>query len=909
MSQIKHIRSVLLISLTFISLLTIFNPQLLQIDEATAWTSTYPDTYVENGSTMDSPHIFYGGSSWSNINPLNVSTTNADFYRITVPKGNIIRVDIEFDPAFLYNESIFVTEYKANLDLYLLFNNGSVASYSNYSGSLESVGPFYVEETDNYFIHVEAYTLPWFPQHYSTLYNMTIVIDDIYEGLEKNDKMADLWTDGPTPIRSSDNEIVPGYYKYLFLTAPSRYDFYFLYLEEDSYLTVDANSSSSDLEVDLIVPDSDFVKLDYAAYGNVGSGLTSLSYTAEETGFYYLRIYEGDFEVSLHYTLEIDIKDQYDLGEKPNENRDLAVLLDLGDDSVFYENGLTIEDNDSDWFMFKVHQGQKVLVTIDYLYNIDDIIVAMYDSYTSANETISPIRIGDYRYTLGPYFATTDGEYYLVVNSTREYSAYYSLTVEVVGPDDIYEDNDRLTDPVLMPTESYEYKPTEKNPLGGMIILRTSPSYVDTDNYAFALLPGDVLDVTITFNATAADINLAIYNSTYGVVSSSTSPTSGRERVSTVATKSEVFIVRVFAHPSAFVEDVVPYNMSVVIDEADDIFEPNDVYADAAAIAEGNFTDLISRTGDYDWYYIYLRDGDIVNISLNYFAEFQEEGDPNDLELDLLFNDQSLAARSHTLQNESINYVVEETGSYFIVTHLIVGYSNYYNLTINVIETDDIWEDNDFFGEAKALQFPGNPLNSSVTNGYEGFKIRVRDDDWYKVQVPTGLALIVEMTMAANRDIDIELYNQTGFLLDSSMEPAGSAEQVGPIAFNISNSGYAYIRIYMLTDDYAEYDLEITIGPKEYLFPLETETPFTSTPPSITSPGFDWGLVAGGAILLGGGGAGVYLLGTKTAVGGKAVGAMKDRFANSRFGKGGGRGSSPKVGKSGPKLTKKIKDP
>ena len=126
-------------------------------------------------------------------------------------------------------------------------------------------------------------------------------------------------------------------------------------------------------------------------------------------------------------------------------------------------------------------------------------------------------------------------------------------------------------------------------------------------------------------------------------------------------------------------------------------------------------------------------------------------------------------------------------------------YYENYNDQNNLPKTsDDFYEDNDFFGQAKEIFMGYHPLISE-------------DDDWFKIWLDKDEEFSVNIYFIhSNGDLDLELYNDMGFSIAWSM----SSDDDEYITWTAGYTGYYYIRIinYAMINN---YDLDIyTIGDK-----------------------------------------------------------------------------------------------
>jgi hypothetical protein len=884
----------------------------------------YPDTVWEGaGAPNDNIATAFPLGSTSIKNnpdtPLNVSSWSPDYYNFTVEKNFYFSVFVEFDQSIAYNTSgqpvVFTpppppldppAPFLSDIDIEIIATNGTVLDTSGWSGDEEVVGPIFVDTTQIFVINVSAVNSAYEFIQYSTTYNMSVVLEDKFEILEPNDDWSDINDprDGTT-----DDEITAGSYPYLRFSTTSGFsdfgkqDWYtiWLYNNTDITLTVtgflDGESPEPD-GPDFYIYDQeaiDGVLNQLAGFTEDGNDVTDkVNYYTNYTGWHYLH-FDNRFQDTIdYYELNITIEDSYEGGG--NNINSTAVLMNEG-----HYPGMVTSTGFDDWYKVPMTEGERLLVQIHWFSFIGDMQLALYENESASSilGDAAPI-FGGLR--IGPHRADKTSTYLIHISCDNGNPSYYKLTIVKDDVDDWAEDNDDFIHPYMLLPQSKEYKPTIADPFGGFFSQEG-----DLDFYAISLLAGDYITIRIDFNGTNGDLNLLLGDGNFNLLASSFLSSSNFESVSYRIRRSDVYIFLVGGVTGSYASIGVDYNMSITILEFDDSFESNDDANSAAPIAEGEYDDLILRDSDEDWFYVYLSASDVIEIDLTYFADTHgSEEYLNDIDLDLLNEDHSLANSSRSLFNESLSFVAPTSGKYYIVC-VIYGSSNQYNLSINVIETDDDYEDNDDLAHASRIEviddIPLDPVVLQVTN----LQMRVKDDDFFVVNVPAGLAIIVDITFGTGQDLDLELLYPNGSVIDFSRFTTGTGESVGPFPMNQTytgdfNSTDVFFRVYMNENLATSYVLTITVGPEEILITRETTDPFTS----FTTPIKTLGLleqiapiVVGGSIL-GGGGAGILYAGKKTGVLDKGIGKFRD-WRGGRGGSTGGRkGTTPKKSRRKP---------
>ncbi len=866
--------------------LILSNPLIFQ--SVSASDLTFNDTIWENGGN-DAPSIAYDLPSYSITNdpatPLNVSTLRPDYYNFSVLSGFYFSVFIEFNQTNLYNDSLnhsnrsilIFTEppFYADIDIQLLAANGSSLGESNGAGSEEAIGPIYTTSNEELTINVTAVNpeIGYENIDYSTTYNMSIIYDDEWEILQSNDKFEFL--SDPNDV-DCDDEIVPGKYSQLRFsndthTNYGQHDWYIIWFYQNTLVDVLITSYDTKGSLTNFGPDLDIYNESQnlvQTYHDAGSGSTDTIFlTASYTGWYYLNLDNTFYNITDSYSLEIDTEDSYEYeGASPNNFNTSAKTINQGDYS-----GMVVSQGLDDWYRVRVDNSERLLVDIHWFSFIGNFNLSLYNTsdqslITEGEPIYNGLRIGP----IHTFNSTGDHSWYFIhVESDNLYPRYYNLTITIEAADDWAEDNDNFFTPKVLPAKSQAYQPTEDDPWGGLFSLKGDPDW-----FAISLLAGDFLTVRIDFNGTEGDLDMNLFDGKPNLLNSSELPSSNSETVSIKVRKSDVFLIWIAGKSGSYASIGLEYNMTVTVEEFDDSFESNDDSFTAAPIAEGNYTDLVLRDSDDDFYYIYLVASDFIDISLTYFANEYEEGGEvywNDIDLDLFYSDESLANNSRKpIGNESLTFTAPTSGKYYIVCIIdaaINGASNAYNLTINIIESDDPYEDNDVISDATRINVVEGVTNNTVSSILTNLQMRVKDDDYYVTTVPAGLALIVKITFGSQENLDLELLSTNGSILDYSRNGTGVPEQVGAFPMNTNytdlyNGTDVYFRVFMDVGLSATYTLNVTIGPEEILIPRQTVPPFTKKPttkpkPFDPLPGLILGTFVGGA-LVGGGAAGIY---------------------------------------------------
>ncbi|UCG03871.1 MAG: hypothetical protein JSW11_07770 [Candidatus Heimdallarchaeota archaeon] len=829
-----------------------------------------------------------GGESIANPDLLNVSSSNPDYYSFDVKPGFYFSISITFNQTNIWEDTgvagpnNFVDlEYPyADLDIYLWAQNGTLLGYSNYSGYEEIISPILIRTSETLIFNITCST-PAIGDVilYSTTYNMSVVYEDKWEYFAPNDHFDDLTP--PNYPGGSDDEIVPGHYEKLRFsqntdTLYGNNDTYWILLYQGSWVNITVTSYLDSGQDENNGPDMHLYFSNKTLFDSQFESNPTVNYetfitTVKYTDWYYLEI-RNNAGIANYYTLDITLEDAYEVESGPNHvNNTATEIKNFGK-----LPGMVISNNNHDWYTVNVEKYKRLLVDINWVPvklpdgSKLDLSLTVYENQSASSilDDPQPILNG---LRFGPYRALSDSVFYIHVSSNNPYPLYYNLTISIREKDDWAEVNDGPLTAYILPTQSKVYSPTENDPDAGLISLEGN-----MDWFGIYLLPGDWLTVRIDFDGSLADLNLFLASQDGVILDDSTSSGSSSETVVYNVVKADMYLLLILGvGPPGY--GFADYNLTINIDLFDDAFElPNNDFATAAPIAEGIYTDLILRDDLYDYYYLYLHEGDTIDISLDYFPEEypnpEEKGEilTNDIDVELYSDyngtDYPQVEKSDTVLNETISFNATVSGKYFIFCIIWGGETpNSYNLTIDILETDDAHEDNDVFGDATRITVVEGPTRDTISHT-ETPRIRIKDDDYFVVNVPAGLAIIVEISQFGTENLDLELISLNGSIIDFSTNDAGYPEQAGPFPMNSSyrelyNGTDIYFRVSMNTGLSTSYFLNITIGPEDVLIPQESVPPFSKITPTKKAPDLLGGLIllaAGGLVLGGGTAAGLY---------------------------------------------------
>ncbi|MHA1273216.1 MAG: PPC domain-containing protein [Promethearchaeota archaeon] len=301
---------------------------------------------------------------------------------------------------------------------------------------------------------------------------------------------------------------------------------------------------------------------------------------------------------------------------------------------------------------------------------------------------------------------------------------------------------------------------------------------------------------TMTRTAGTGDLNIRLvkYESITGASLNSTSGNNAKEEMLYTPTSTGWYLLLI--EPNNPTVDIANYTIHFDRTSDEDEYEENDDYSNSASISPGFYPNLYC--GDDDWYVVNVPANNkiCVELDLNWFFD-------GGLALDLFetgpnrVRDSFISGPNHS----EINYTTTSGGNYYIRVNKTGSYPNNYNLTVTLypIETDDSYEENDDFANAKKLS--------------EGIykNLKCWDDDWFYINGTSGDSLNITIKFThANGDLDLCVYDPSLTLIGNSSSTTDNEQ----VLYNMTSNGYYYIYIYKKSSgDNNNYDLIIQIKP------------------------------------------------------------------------------------------------
>jgi hypothetical protein len=223
-----------------------------------------------------------------------------------------------------------------------------------------------------------------------------------------------------------------------------------------------------------------------------------------------------------------------------------------------------------------------------------------------------------------------------------------------------------------------------------------------------------------------------------------------------------------------------------------DPLEPNDDRTEATDVGSGAEYDDVSidTTEDEDYYAVDVEEGEIITADIFF--------DHTDGDIDLEIQDSSgyyLSGSYSISDDESAEYVAEESGTYYVRVDGFSGDTAEYDIEITTEELDeDRLEPNDDLSSATELGEGGSYDDLEVTTS--------GDSDYFRVYADSGDTITADIFFDHDEgDVDLELQDSNGYYVDGSY----SVSDDESVSYTVSESGYYYVEVYPFSGEPTSY--------------------------------------------------------------------------------------------------------
>jgi hypothetical protein len=336
------------------------------------------------------------------------------------------------------------------------------------------------------------------------------------------------------------------------------------------------------------------------------------------------------------------------------------------------------------------------------------------------------------------------------------------------------------------------------------------------DWYRLDVAAGTYLTIDARFRHADGDIELQLFLPDGRSLIDESRSTTDNERVQVeVGTELTVYLRVFLARPSV---RQVPYELVVARDPgmacADDGHEPDDIRGQAKALVASTPYEGRICAADPDWFLLSgVRAGTRVRLDLR-FADAL-----GDLDLEVYRADSAapVFVAASLDDDEALEFDATFAGDYFVRVFGKAADTNVYTLRAELEEgaaptcADDRFEPNQ--GPTSAVSAAAGAVSPADLTLCSG------DEDWFRVQLQPGEALMAEIGFDARADLDLRLYPASA--TDAEASPLEVSDGVNGrelIAFRSFTGGDFLLRVYAPNrTDASAYQLRLEVLPQLFL--------------------------------------------------------------------------------------------
>lgn len=367
-------------------------------------------------------------------------------------------------------------------------------------------------------------------------------------------------------------------------------DYYKLYAEAGSELVIKVDNVPANLRPYLALYNANTGYMYKTATTDTEGSPVTLTYTVEDTGYYYLKIHDRDSDWSSASTYRLTVtgadltyqpSDQPATTEtEPNNEFRFATLVGTGDVTGTF-------GGDDDWYRFEVTEASRLTLSLTVPSTVRSVI-KLYNANYSERASRSAENAGDFSWVTfdidepGTWYVRVYADGGTVSEESYQFSVSLDPAVDSFEPNGNYASAQLLTfgQPVqanIFPTADQDWFRMEVGEPG---VIR------------FEL--GDVPE--------NIEISLVVYNQNNIQVFSKEALNSGEPLEAIFAAEPGIYYAKIYDRGNNG-ESVALYTLIASLTPFEDAFEPNDRYSEATPLNEKNqVSGLIYPEGDYDWY-------------------------------------------------------------------------------------------------------------------------------------------------------------------------------------------------------------------------------------------------------------------------------------------------------------------
>jgi hypothetical protein len=398
---------------------------------------------------------------------------DSDWFSVSVPAGNRMTAQIEFDNS------------SGNLDLELY--NGDATNLLDYSDSntsdFESVS-VRTPVDDTFLIRVYG------DEEAENQYNLSISF------LPPIECTADQFEENDTASEAFD--LTSGEWQEL-VSCPDDEDWYRVEVMENNILTATIRFYHDDGDLDLFLYDGTGTNLLQASQTDTNDEQIRYITIGGQAGFFLIKVANVGGMVNI-YTLQIIVEHYRYCGDdmfEPNNSMEEAYPLEQGTYENLYVCEPANEPEDTDWYEFNLIESDMFHFEMHFVHQDGDLDVSFHDevgAWLTGSTGTTDEEVIDYTITI-------PGRYYIQVypySCHLENGCPYTMTVSwtnLICQDDEFEPNDGYEEALPIEPGLYE----------GLMVCN------EEDWFRLSILEGQQLLVRIEFVNSDGDLDMVIY--------------------------------------------------------------------------------------------------------------------------------------------------------------------------------------------------------------------------------------------------------------------------------------------------------------------------------------------------------------------------------------------------------------
>lgn len=342
--------------------------------------------------------------------------------------------------------------------------------------------------------------------------------------------------------------------------------------------------------------------------------------------------------------------------------------------------------------------------------------------------------------------------------------------------------------------------PAENVPTDATLLARICRG--DVDYLAIDLEEGEGISATLSFDPTAADLDLALVSASTGALLTQSAGIHEPEQVAYRAPFAQTVLVRVQGFGNATAAYALALQRLPPFVCTPDPEEPDDDVAMATLLEPLTSIQGQARTlcaGDRDRYRVPLEDFERVVVDTRFAAA--------DLDVEINVYDETgatlLLTSPDSTDGETLGYDARANETVIVEIRSLLGTRGTYTLDLfrenqNVCAPDD-GEPNDTLAEAQL--FPGAAAS---------FTLCESDQDWFVIPATAGKRLVAEASfLNADGDLDLMILGVDGMQILAAADGIGNTERAEAL---VPVDGDYFVRVFALTNGArARYRLQVSV--------------------------------------------------------------------------------------------------